>query len=100
MGRERRDSGFAAKHSCGIGDRRDLCCESLDSINMYVEASTELKQCVLDRIGTPNRQARPLAPRAALLAVLERLQPAQTMLRRQARSPAAAPHIRPRATYF
>ena len=65
--------------------------ESLDSTNMYVEAGTELKQCVLDRIGSPNRQARPLPPRAALLAFLESLQPAQIMLRRQARSPAAAP---------
>ena len=46
--------------------------------------------CVLDRIGPPNRQARPLASRAALLAFLESLQQAQTMLRRQARSPAAA----------
>ncbi len=42
---------------------------------MYVAAGTELKQCVLDRIGLPNRQARPLAPRAALLAFLESLPP-------------------------
>ena len=58
---------------------------------MYVETGTELKRCVLDRVGPPNRRARPLAPRAALLAFLESLQPAQTMLRRQARSSAAAP---------
>ena len=65
--------------------------ESLDSTNMYVEAGTELRRCVLHRIGRQNRQARPLAPRAALLAFLESLQSTQTMLRPQARSPAAAP---------
>jgi hypothetical protein len=65
--------------------------ESLDSTTMYVDAVAELKRCVLDRIGPPNRQASALAPRAALLVFLESLQPAQTMLRRQARSVAAAP---------
>jgi hypothetical protein len=42
--------------------------ESLDSTNMCVEARTELKRCVLGRIGPANRQARPLAGRASLLA--------------------------------
>lgn len=41
--------------------------ESLDSADMYVEASTELKRCVLDRVGPPNRQAWPVShqPRRA-----------------------------------
>jgi CO dehydrogenase/acetyl-CoA synthase delta subunit len=29
--------------------------ESLDWADVYVEASTELKRCVLDRVGPPNR---------------------------------------------
>jgi hypothetical protein len=49
--------------------------QSLDSTNMYVAAGTELKPCVIDRIGPPNRQARPLPPAAAVLAFLESLQP-------------------------
>jgi hypothetical protein len=41
--------------------------ESLDWADMYVEASTELKRCVLDRVGPPNRQAWPMShqPRRA-----------------------------------
>ena len=48
--------------------------------------------CVLDRIGPPNRQARPLASRAALLAFLESLQQAQTMLRRKPDPRQRRPH--------
>ena len=47
--------------------------QSLDSTNMYVAAGTELKPCVIDRIGPPNRQARPLPPASALLAFLASL---------------------------
>jgi hypothetical protein len=41
--------------------------ESLDLAEMYVEASTELKRCVLDRVGPPNRRAWPVShqPRRA-----------------------------------
>jgi hypothetical protein len=35
--------------------------ESLDSADMYVEASTELKRYVLDRVGPPNREAWPVS---------------------------------------
>ena len=69
----------------------DVFVEALDLAEMNVEASTELKRCVLDRIGPPNRQARPLPPQAALRASLESRQPARNMLRRHARSPAMAP---------
>jgi hypothetical protein len=34
--------------------------ESLDSADVYVEASTELKRCALDRVGPLNRQAWPV----------------------------------------
>jgi len=34
--------------------------ESFDWADMYGEASTELKRCVLDRVGPPNRQAWPV----------------------------------------
>jgi hypothetical protein len=41
--------------------------ESLDWADMYLEASTELKRCVLDRVGSPDRQAWPVShqPRCA-----------------------------------
>jgi hypothetical protein len=41
--------------------------ESLDSADMYVEASTERKRCALDRVGPLNRQAWPVShqPRRA-----------------------------------
>jgi hypothetical protein len=61
--------------------------QSLDSTNMYVAAGTQLKPCVLDRIGPPNRQARPLLPASALHAFLASLPPAQNMLRRQVPKP-------------
>ena len=56
--------------SAGLTSRRSRCGptnESLDSADMYVEASTELKRCVLDRVGPANRQAWPVShqPRRA-----------------------------------
>jgi hypothetical protein len=41
--------------------------EALGSADMYVEASTELKRCALDRVGPLNRQAWPVShqPRRA-----------------------------------
>jgi hypothetical protein len=80
--------------SAGLPSRLSRCGSTTSrSTNMYVEAGTQLKRCVLDRNGPPSRQPRPQAPRAALLTFLESLQPAQTMLRRRARSPAAAPQF-------
>jgi hypothetical protein len=50
---------------------------SLDSMNMYADAGTELNECVLDRIEPPNRQAWPVPPPAAPLALLRAFNPSE-----------------------
>jgi hypothetical protein len=46
-----------------------------DSTETYLEAATELRRCVLDRIEAPHRDALPLPPVAAPPALIEILNP-------------------------
>ena len=55
--------------------------ESLDWADMYVEASTELKRCVLDRDGPPNRQAWPVSHQPRRARGSRAVNRAETMLR-------------------
>ena len=61
----------SAQHNFGWFDIATVALrsdhESLDSADMYVEASTELKRYVRDRVGPANRQAWPVShqPRRA-----------------------------------
>jgi hypothetical protein len=72
--------------------------KSLESTDIYLEAGTELRRYVLDRIGAPKTRNPARPPAAAPLALVETFQPVRNMLRRQARSLANGAHIRSTAT--
>ena len=63
-GRRCGDRGLPAQHIYGrfeiatVALRSDN--ESLDSADMYTDASTELKRCVLAGVGQPTREAWPV----------------------------------------
>ena len=67
--------------------------ESLDSADMYVEAGTDLKRCVLDRVGPPNRQAWPVSPQPRRARGSRTVNRAEIMLRWQAPIPRNGAHI-------
>jgi hypothetical protein len=67
--------------------------ESLDSTDVHLEAATELKPCVHDRVGVIDREACQLPRPVAPLALVESFRSARNMLRRQARSPATGAYI-------
>jgi hypothetical protein len=55
--------------------------ESLDSMNMYVQAVADLKRCVARSHHAAESPARPLPRPAALFAFVENRPPAGNMLR-------------------
>jgi len=67
--------------------------ESLDSADMYVEAGTDLKRCVLDRVGRPNRQAWPVSHQPCRARGLRAVNRSEIMLRWQAPIPCNGAHI-------
>jgi hypothetical protein len=75
----------SAQHIFGRSDIATVASrpdqESLDSADTYVEAGTELRRCVLDRVWPANRPSLAGVALAAPSAWLESSQPGRNMLR-------------------
>ena len=67
--------------------------ESFDSADMYVEAGTDLKRYVLERVGPPNRQAWPVSHQPRRARGSRAVNRAENMLRWQAPIPCNGAHI-------